>query len=346
MAEFLRTLWPALIVVGSMLGVINILALTLIYLERKVAARFQCRVGPMRVGWHGVLQPVADGIKLLFKESPTPAGADKLLFTLAPIIPCMASFAMLALLPLPIQSTLADLNTGVLFLIAVSSVGVIGLLFAGWGSNNKYSLLGGMRAGAQIVSYELSAALAVLVIVFFSGSLRFADIIESQRAGWWIWRAHIPAILAFIAFTISSTAECNRAPFDLVEGESELTAGFHTEYAGIRFAVFFFAEFINVFILCAVSATLFFGGWLPLQIPGSAAWITALNAWLAAVPGAVWFAGKSMALVFVMMWFRWTIPRLRIDQLMRLEWKLLLPLGLANAALAAVVVVTRLYFYP
>lgn len=323
-----------------MLVFVNLLALALIYTERKVAAHFQCRLGPMRVGWHGILQPVADAIKLVFKESPTPVGADKLLFNLAPIIPFSATFAILALLPFPIQNKLADINAGLVFLIAISSVGVIGLLIAGWSSNNKYSLLGGMRAGAQIISYELSGAIALLVIVMFVGSLRLGEIVQSQEAGWWIWRGHLPAILAFLSFTISSTAECNRTPFDLVEGESELTAGFHTKYNRIRFAMFFLAEFINVFVFSALSATMFWGGWLPLHLAGFESFNSAMDI----IPGWLWFFLKTALLIFVMMWFRWTFPRLRIDQLIKLEWKFLLPLGLINLALAAVIVVNGWYF--
>ncbi len=338
-STLLSQTFEILTVTIGMVIFVNLLALTLIYTERKVAAHFQCRVGPMRVGFHGILQPIADAVKLLMKESPVPAGADKLLFNLAPVIPFAATFGMLAIIPFPIESALANLNAGVIFLSAVSSVGVIGLLVAGWSSNNKYSLLGGMRTGAQIISYEVSASLALLTVVIFSGSLNLGEIVASQADGWWIWRGHLPVIIAFVIFTIASTAECNRTPFDLVEGESELTAGFHTEYAGMKFAMFFLAEFINVFVVSAISATLFFGGWLPLHIPGA----DSFNAVMTQVSPKVWFLGKTGLLIFLIMWFRWTFPRLRIDQLMKLEWKLLLPVGLLNLFLAAIISVYNLY---
>jgi len=325
----------------GMLAFVTVLALVLIYAERKVCAHFQCRLGPMRVGWHGFLQPVADAIKLLLKESPIPKGADRLLFQLAPFIPMTAAFAVLAFIPWPLSVSMADVNTGVLFVSAISSIGVIGVLLAGWSSNNKYSLLGGIRNGAQIISYEMSAALSMLVVVLFAGTLNLGEIVASQEAGWWIWRGHLPMLVAFVIFTISATAECNRTPFDLAEGESELTAGFHTEYAGMRFAVFFLAEFVNMFIFSALSATFFFGGWLPLSIPG----FDTFNAIMALIPTKIWFLGKTGLLIFLMMWFRWTFPRLRIDQLMNLEWKILIPIGLINISLAAIVVVSGFYFF-
>ncbi|MDD2942026.1 MAG: NADH-quinone oxidoreductase subunit NuoH [bacterium] len=331
-----------LLVTLAMLAFVNLVALVLIYAERKVCAHFQCRLGPMRVGWHGVLQPVADAVKLLFKESPIPAGADKLLFIAAPFIPLSATFAVLAFIPWPVPVEIANLNTGVIFIAAISSLGVLGLLLAGWSSNNKYSLLGAIRTGAQLISYELTAALAVMVIVMLSGTLNLQEVVLSQEHGWWIWRGHLPAFVAFILFTIAATAECNRTPFDLAEGESELTAGFHTEYAGMKFAVFFLAEFLNMFVFSALSATFFFGGWLPFNIAG----LDTLNQLMAIIPGAVWFLGKTSLLIFLMMWFRWTFPRLRIDQMMQLEWKVLLPIGLVNIAVAAIVAVNNCYFFP
>jgi NADH-quinone oxidoreductase subunit H len=253
-----------------------------------------------------------------------------------------ATFAVLALIPWPVSVDISNLNTGVIFIAGISSIGVIGLLLAGWSSNNKYSLLGGIRTGAQIISYELSAAFSILVVVLFVGSLNMGEIVASQEQGWWIWRGHLPMLIAFIIFTIAATAECNRTPFDLAEGESELTAGFHTEYAGMKFAVFFLAEFLNMFVFAALSATFFFGGWLPFTLPG----LESFNDIMMLIPGKIWFLGKTALLIFLMMWFRWTFPRLRIDQLMSLEWKLLLPLGLVNISVAAIIVVSKLYFYP
>ncbi|HWB64903.1 MAG TPA: complex I subunit 1 family protein, partial [Chitinophagales bacterium] len=233
-----------------------------------------------------------------------------------------------------------DLNIGVLYVSAVSSVSVIGILMAGWASNNKYSLLGAMRSGAQIVSYELSAGLAIITIVIFTGSLRISDIIASQQNGWWLFKGHIPAVISFVIFIIAVTAETNRAPFDLAEAESELTAGFHTEYSGMRFALFFLAEYVNIFIVCAIASTLFLGGWMPFHIGH----LEGFNHVMDFIPGIVWFFGKVFFLIFVIMWFRWTFPRLRIDQLLNLEWKYLLPISMFNLLLATLVAIMGWYF--
>ena len=211
---------------------------------------------------------------------------------------------------------------------------------AGWSSNNKYSLLGAMRSGAQIVSYELSAGFSILAIVILSGSLTFSDIIQSQANGWWLFKGHIPALIAFVIFIIAATAETNRAPFDMAEAESELTAGFHTEYSGMKFALFFLAEYVNVFIVCAIGATLFLGGWMPLHFGDN----TTFNHVMDYIPGIVWFFGKTFFLIFIMMWFRWTFPRLRIDQLLNLEWKYLLPISLINLLLVTVVAISGWHF--
>jgi NADH-quinone oxidoreductase subunit H len=213
-------------------------------------------------------------------------------------------------------------------------------LMAGWASNNKYSLLGAMRSGAQIVSYELSAGLAILTIVVFSGSLQVSTIVESQANGWWLLKGHIPAVISFVIFIIAVTAETNRAPFDLAEAESELTAGFHTEYSGMKFALFFLAEYVNIFVVCAVGATLYLGGWMPFHIGN---W-TSFNQVMDYIPSSVWFFGKTFFLIFVIMWFRWTFPRLRIDQLLNLEWKYLLPISLFNLLLATVIAIMGLHF--
>jgi NADH-quinone oxidoreductase subunit H len=244
-----------------------LLGLSLVWMERKVAAVMQIRLGPNRVGPKGIFQTTADTLKLLLKEGLVPDGADKLLFNLAPLVVMIV--AMLILAPIAFAKNLQiwDINIGVLYLSAISSLSVIGIFMAGWASNNKYSLLGAMRSGAQIVSYELSAGLSVLSIVVMTGSLSIRDIILSQENGWWIFKAHIPALIAFVIFIIAVTAETNRAPFDMAEAESELTAGFHTEFSGMRFALFFLAEYINIFIVCAIGATLFFGGWIIYRHP-------------------------------------------------------------------------------
>lgn len=303
-----------------------ILGLVLVIMERKVSAWMQIRLGPNRVGPKGLLQSLADTLKLLVKEGLTPDGADKFLFNFAPFLAIVVSFLLLAPIAFSKNFQFWDLNIGVLYVTAVSSIMVISILIAGWASNNKYSLLGAMRSGAQIVSYELSAGLAILSVIVLSGDLSMSGIIASQENGWWIFRGHLPVFVAFIIFIIAVTAETNRAPFDLAEAESELTAGFHTEYSGMKFALFFLAEYANVFIVCAIGATLFLGGWLPFHIYH---W-SGFNQIMDLVPGAVWFFGKTFFLIFLIMWFRWTFPRLRIDQLLDLEWKYLLPIGMVN----------------
>ncbi|MBD0280085.1 MAG: NADH-quinone oxidoreductase subunit H, partial [Flavisolibacter sp.] len=256
----------SLIVILLAIGLFAVLGLLLVLMERKVAAHMQIRLGPNRVGPQGIFQTTADTLKLIMKEGLTPEGADKFLFNLAPFV--MMIVAMLILAPIAFAKgfQIWDINIGVLYISAISSISVIGILMAGWASNNKYSLLGAMRSGAQIVSYELSAGLSIIAIVVLSGSLQMSGIVASQQNGWWLFKGHIPAIIAFVIFIIAVTAETNRAPFDLAEAESELTAGFHTEYSGMKFALFFLAEYINIFIVCAIGATLFLGGWMPLHI--------------------------------------------------------------------------------
>lgn len=317
-----------------------VLGLVLVLLERKVAAHIQIRVGPNRVGPAGLLQTVADTLKLLMKEGLVPDRADKLLFNLAPFLVMMVAMLLLAPVAFARGIQIWDINIGVLYVSAISSISVIGILVAGWSSNNKYAMLGAMRSGAQIVSYELSAGFSVLCIVVLSGSLRISDIIASQENGWWIFKGHIPALIAFVIFIIAVTAETNRAPFDLAEAESELTAGFHTEYSGMRFALFFLAEYINIFIVCAIGATLFLGGWMPLHI---AHW-EGFNHLMDYIPSSLWFMGKTFALILLIMWFRWTFPRLRVDQLLTLEWKYLLPIGLFNLLLVAVIAIMGWHF--
>lgn len=323
------------IVAILVISLFSVLGLVLIMMERKVSAYMQIRLGPNRVGPKGMFQTVADTLKLMVKEGMTPDGADKFLFNLAPFIVMIVAMVIMAPLAFAKGFQIWDINIGVFFFAAVSSVSVIGILMAGWASNNKYSLLGAMRSGAQIVSYELSAGLSIITIVVLSGSLRMSDIIASQQDGWWIIKGHIPAIIAFVIFIIAVTAETNRAPFDLAEAESELTAGFHTEYSGMKFALFFLAEYVNVFIVCAIGATLFLGGWMPLHIGN---W-EGFNHIMDYIPSSVWFIGKTFFLIFVIMWFRWTFPRLRIDQLLNLEWKYLLPISMVNLLLATLIAI-------
>lgn len=329
------------VIVGVLvIGLFAVLGLVLVFMERKVSAVMQIRLGPNRVGPMGIFQTLADTLKLVMKEGLTPNGADKFLFNLAPFVVMITAMLILAPIAFAKGFQMWDINIGVLYVSAISSISVIGILMAGWASNNKYSLLGAMRSGAQIVSYELSAGLAVLSIVILSGSLSISDIIASQQNGWWIFKGHIPAIIAFVIFIIAVTAETNRAPFDLAEAESELTAGFHTEYSGMKFALFFLAEYVNIFIVCAIGATLFFGGWMPFHI-GS--W-TAFNNIMDYIPSSIWFFGKTFFLIFLIMWFRWTFPRLRIDQLLNLEWKYLLPISMFNLLLMTFIAIMGWYF--
>ena len=302
--------------------------LYLVLLERKVAAWFQLRIGPNRVGWWGLLQTMADALKLVSKELTGTEKADKFLYNLAPYFVIVSSLMALAVFPFTKEFQAFDINIGIFFLIAISSIGVIGILLGGWASNNKFALIGAMRSGVQTISYELSVGLSLLTMILLTGTLQLSEIVEVQKNGWLIVQGHIPAVIAFMIYMIAGTAETNRAPFDMVEAESELGAGFHTEYSGMKFAYFFLAEFINMFIIAAIATTVFFGGWLsPFGFTESIPWL-----------GVVWFLGKTLLLVFLMMWFRWTFPRLRIDQLLTLEWKYLLPLNLLNIVLMALVV--------
>lgn len=333
-------LLEAILVGLAAITLFAVLGLVLVLMERKVAAFMQIRLGPNRVGPKGMLQSLADTVKLMMKEGLTPDGADKFLFNFAPFLVIIVAMLILAPIAFANGIQLWDINIGVLYVSAVSSLSVIGILMAGWASNNKYSLLGAMRSGAQIVSYELSAGFSVLAIVVLTGSLSISDIIASQQNGWWIFKGHIPVIIAFVIFIIAVTAETNRAPFDMAEAESELTAGFHTEYSGMKFALFFLAEYINIFIVCAIGATLFFGGWLPLHIGN----LEGFNHLMDYIPSSLWFFGKTFCLIFLIMWFRWSFPRLRIDQLLNLEWKYLLPISLFNLLLVTVVAIKGWHF--
>jgi NADH-quinone oxidoreductase subunit H len=346
--EFLyHTLPPvwALIAEMTLIGLVFLLfyalvGLFLVYAERKVCAFMQNRVGPNRVGPYGVFQTIADFIKLLMKELIMIKNSDKLLFNLAPFIVIIASFMAIAAIPFAKGLHAIDFDIGVLYVIAVSSLGVVGILLAGWSSNNKYSLIGAMRSGAQIVSYELSVGLSLVTIVILAGSMQFSTIVEGQANGWFIFKGHIPAFIAFILFLIASTAETNRGPFDLAEAESELTAGFHTEYSGIKFAFFFLAEYMNMFIVSSIAATVFLGGWMPFHVGG---WV-GFNNIMDYIPPFVWYFGKTAFVIFLMMWFKWTFPRLRIDQLLTLEWKYLLPINLVNILIMAFVVLMGWHF--
>ncbi|MGB5323087.1 NADH-quinone oxidoreductase subunit NuoH [Lutimonas sp.] len=322
------TIW--VLVAAAYLALFAVAGLYLVLLERKVAAWFQLRLGPNRVGPGGMFQTMADALKLVSKELTSTDRVDKFLYNLAPYFVIVSSLIAISVFPFSRQFQAFDINIGLFFLISVSSIGVIGILLGGWASNNKFALIGAMRSGLQTISYELSVGMSILTMVLLTGSLQLSEIIEVQRTGGWlIVQGHIPALIAFMIFMIAGTAETNRAPFDLVEAESELGAGFHTEYSGMKFAYFFLAEFINMFIIASIAVVLFFGGWLsPFGITDAITWF----------PESIWFLIKVLVIIFVMMWFRWTFPRLRVDQLLTLEWKYLLPINLVNIVIMAIVV--------
>ncbi len=336
--------WAAVTVECVLIGVVllllySVLALFYILYERKICAYFQCRLGPNRVGPWGLLQSVADMFKILIKELITLKYTDKFLFALAPYLVILASMLAFAVMPWGNGLQVLDFNIGIFFLLAVSSIGVLGILLAGWSSSNKFTLIGAMRSGAQMVSYELSIGLSVLTMVAFAGTMSVTEIVHAQENVWFIFSAHIPAIIAFIIYMIAGTAETNRGPFDLPEAESELTAGYHTEYSGIHFGFFYLAEYLNLFIVSGVAALLFFGGWMPLHIPG---W-ESFNHIMDYIPSVVWFLGKAFVLSFIIIWFKWTFPRLRIDQILSLEWKYLLPINLVNLVLMVLIIVYELH---
>lgn len=346
--ELLRSFvpgWLATTVECVLIGVVlllvyALLALFYIYFERKVCAAFQCRLGPNRVGPWGLLQSFADMFKMLIKELITLKHIDRFLFALAPYLVIIASMLSFACLPWGNGLQVIDFNIGIFFLIAVSSIGVLGILLAGWSSNNKFTLIGALRSGAQMVSYELSIGLSVLTMVAFAGTMSITGIVEEQKDLWFIFSGHIPAIIAFVIYLVAGTAETNRGPFDLPEAESELTAGYHTEYSGIHFGFFYLAEYLNLFIVSGVATLLFFGGWMPLHIPG---W-EGFNAVMDYIPSVMWFIGKAIVISFIIIWFKWTFPRLRIDQLLKLEWKYLLPINLVNLVLMVIIIVFNLHF--
>lgn len=340
MADWLAVLIECVIIAVMILGVYTVLALFYILYERKLCAWFQCRLGPMRVGRWGLLQVFADMFKILIKELICLKGTDRFLFKLAPYLVITSSVVMLACLPWGNGLQIIDWNIGIFFVLAVSSVGVLGILLAGWSSNNKYTLIGAMRSGAQMVSYEISLGLAIMTIVVLAGTMDISQLVAEQADAWFLFKGHIPAIIAFIIYVIAATAETNRGPFDLPEAESELTAGYHTEYSGIHFGFFYLAEYLNLFIVSGVATLLFFGGWMPFRVAG---W-DGFNEIMGYIPSVVWFLGKAFVISFIIIWFKWTYPRLRIDQLLSLEWKYLLPVNLVNLALMVWIVVEGWYF--
>ncbi|MBD5185231.1 MAG: NADH-quinone oxidoreductase subunit NuoH [Bacteroides sp.] len=332
--EWLAIVFECLGIGIALLLAYALLALFYIWYERKICAAFQCRLGPNRVGPFGLLQSFADMFKILIKELIELKNIDKFLFALAPYLVILASMLAFAVLPWGNGMQIINFNVGIFFLVAVSSIGVLGILLAGWSSNNKFTLIGALRSGAQMVSYEISIGLTIITMVALAGTMNVAEICQEQERLWFIFSGHIPAIIAFVIYLIAGTAETNRGPFDLPEAESELTAGYHTEYSGIHFGFFYLAEYLNLFIVGGVASLLFLGGWMPFHIPG---W-EGFNAIMDWIPGIVWFLGKAIFLSFIIIWFKWTFPRLRIDQMLTLEWKYLMPISLVNLVLMVLTV--------
>ena len=341
--DFIRGLIPIpelAFLVNALICIMAILAVgigsapVLIYMERKVCAHVQCRLGPMRLGWHGVMQLPADIIKLLFKEVYAPGGVDKFVYYLAPLLSLTAPFLCLCMIPYDSNLQVANLSIGIPFILAMNGLGVFAILLAGWSSNNKYSLLGALRSGAQMISYEVSLALLLLFVVMMSGSASLQDIVAAQNGhlwDWWIFKAPLLGFLAFVLYMVVSTAELNRAPFDIAEAEQELTGGYHTEYTGMAFSMFYLNEYINMMVTASLGAVCFLGGYHAPLIG-----IAPVDQVLSMVPGFVWMAAKIFFQIWLYMMFRWTWVRPRIDQLMSLEWKFLLPLNLLLLSAGAI----------
>ena len=341
LGDFWAILIECVIVGALILTGYALIAIALIFMERKVCAYFQCRLGPMRVGPWGVLQVFADVIKMLIKEIFFVDKADKILYIVAPFLVIIGSVGAFGFLPWNKGAVVMDFNVGIFLLTAISSIGVVGIFLAGWGSNNKYSVVSAMRGAVQMISYEISLCLCLITAVILTGTMQISGIVDAQVGPWnWlIFKGHIPAIIAFIIFLIAGNAEANRGPFDMAEAESELTAGHHTEYSGMGFGFFYLAEFLNLFIIAGVATTVFLGGWAPVNI-GVEAFDNVMNY----IPGFVWFMGKAFFVVWLLMWIKWTFPRLRIDQILKLEWKYLMPIALLNIVLMTVIVAFKLHF--
>ena len=311
----------ALIKVVALLVPLLVTVAWFTYAERKVIGYMQVRLGPNRVGPKGLLQPVADAVKLMFKEFLVPAGANRLLFVAAPVISLATALAAWAVVPFSDFLVVADINAGLLYILAMTSLGVYGVIIAGWSSNSKYALLGAMRSAAQIVAYEIAMGFALVVVLMAAGSLNLREIVLAQEGGLihWFW---LPLLPMFAVYVISGVAETNRAPFDVAEGESEIVAGFHVEYSGMAFSVFFMAEYANMVLISALTVIMFLGGWLS-PFPGLAD--LAFVGWIF-TPGVHWFVGKLVFFMFLYLWLRATFPRYRYDQIMRLGWKVFIPL--------------------
>lgn len=330
----------SLIKIVVMFGVVLLTVAELVYTERKISAFIQNRIGPNRVGWRGLLQPYADVVKLLLKEDIVPTAANRFIHTLAPVISIAVAFSTLAVVPIAgetitmfgreVKMVIADVNIGILYVLALTSMGVYGLTLSGWSSNNKYSLLGGLRSSAQMISYELSMGLSVIGVVMVTGSLQLTDVVAHQSG--WMWNMVLQPI-GFVTFVVAAFAETNRTPFDLPEAEPELVGGYHTEYSSFKFALFFLAEYANMITASAIITTLYFGGWqVPylelLELPSAVNVILQILA----------FMVKVGFMLFVFQWVRWSVPRFRYDQLMDLGWKVMLPIALLNVVITGIVI--------
>ena len=336
----LGSFWSILIecvIVGLLILVAYaLIAIVLIFMERKVCAYFQCRLGPMRVGPWGTLQVFADMLKMLIKEIFFVDRADKLLYAVAPFLVIIGSVGAFSFLPWNRGAVVLDFNVGVFLLTAISSIGIVGIFLAGWAS-----VISAMRGAVQMISYEMSLCLCLITAVILTQTMQISGIVEAQHGPWnWlIFRGHVPAIIAFLTFLVAGNAEANRGPFDMAEAESELTAGHHTEYSGMGFGFFYLAEYLNLFIISGIAVTVFLGGWEPICIG-----VKGFDMVMEYIPGIVWFMGKTFFIVWILMWIRWTFPRLRIDQILKLEWKYIMPLSLINLVLMTLVVAFKLHW--
>ncbi len=340
LGDFWTILIECVIVGVAILTAYALIAIALIFMERKVCAYFQCRLGPVRVGPWGIFQVFADVVKMLIKEIFSVDKADKMLYYIAPLLVIIASVGTFSFLPWNKGAHILDFNVGVFLITAISSIGVVGVFLAGWGSNNKYSVVSAMRGCVQMISYEISLGLCLVAAVALTGTMQVSGIVDAQTGpwGWLIVKGHVPAIIAFLVFLVAGNAEANRGPFDLAEAESELTAGYHTEYSGMGFGFYYLAEYLNLFVISGIATAVFLGGWAPLNI-GVESFDNLMNY----IPGIVWFMGKTFAVVWLLMWIRWTFPRLRIDQILKLEWKYLMPLSLLNLVLMTICVALGWY---
>ena len=320
-----------LLKIAVLLNALLVSVTFLVLMERKVIAWAQSRLGPMRVGPHGILQALADPIKLILKEDITPARADKWVFTIAPIMSLVPALVVFAVVPFGFDPLyyISDINVGLLFIVAVTSIGVYGIILGGWASNSKYPLLSSLRASAQLISYEIAVTITLVSVILTAGTLNLVGIVEAQRDSG-VWFGFIQPV-AFVLVFIGGLAETNRVPFDLPEAETELTGGFHTEYSGMRFSLFFLAEYANIIVISAVVAIMFMGGWMA-PFPS----IAAFN-FLEIIPGWIWFIGKIFLFLYVFIWLRATLPRYRYDQLMNLGWKVLIPIALVNLVVTGIV---------